>query len=71
EAVLTDKKEIIMTYGEQLRQEGRQEGLQQGMQQGMQQEKLGIARTMLGKGYSSDAVEELTGLSSERLHGLQ
>ena len=56
-----------MTYAQQLRQEG----MQQGIQQGMQQEKLEIAKEMLRKGYSSDAVKELTGLSRKELNNLK
>ena len=41
EAVLINKTDIIMTYAQQLRQEG--------MQQGMQTRTLDIARTMLHK----------------------
>ena len=52
-----------MTYAQQLRQEG--------IQQGMQQEKLEIAKEMLRKGYSSDAVKELTGLSRKELNNLK
>ena len=77
--VFQDKDEVMMTYGQYLTREAREEGLlegmqkgmQQGMQQGRQEEKLGLARNMLRKGYTLDAVEELTGLASERLHGLQ
>ena len=50
---------------------GRQEGIKQGRQEGRQEEKLGIARNMLRKGYTFGAIEELTGLSSERLQSLQ
>ena len=41
------------------------------MQQGIQQEKLEIAKEMLRKGYSSDAVKELTGLSRKELNNLK
>ena len=71
EEVLTNKTDVIMTYGEQLELRGEKRGMQQGIQQGMQTRNLEIARNMLRKGYNFDAVEELTGLSSERLHGLQ
>ena len=33
EEVLTNKTDVIMTYGEQLVQQGRQEGMQQGIRQ--------------------------------------
>ncbi len=66
EQVLTDKKDIIMTYGQKLRNEG----MQLGKQQGVQQEKLGIAKNMLTKGYALHEVGELTGLSRETIHRL-
>ena len=52
-------------------EKGRKEGRQEGMQQGIQTRNLEIAKGMLRKGYTFDVVEELTGLGSERLHGLQ
>ncbi|MEM7382934.1 MAG: hypothetical protein AAF400_01265, partial [Bacteroidota bacterium] len=59
EAVLTDKKEIIMTYGEQL------------VQQGMQTRNLEIARTMLHNLHLGvDAVEQAAGLSKQDLASL-
>ena len=62
EQVLTDKKDIIMTYGQKLQDLGKQ--------QGVQQEKLGIAKNMLTKGYALHEVGELTGLSKEAIHQL-
>ena len=63
EAVLINKTDIIMTYGQQLRQEG--------MQQGMQQEKLGIARTMLHKLHLGvELVAQATGLTKQELDKL-
>lgn len=56
-----------MTYGQQLRNEG----IQLGMQQGMQQEKLGIARSMLTKGYAPNEVFELTGLSGAAIRKME
>ena len=64
EEVLIDKKDIIMTYGQQLRQEG--------MQQGMQQEKLSIAKHLLSNLHlDTQAVAQATGLSQEELEKLQ
>ena len=60
-----------MSIRQTLRQEARQEALQEGMQQGMQTRNLEIAKEMLRKGYSSDAVKELTGLSRAELKKLQ
>ena len=70
--VLTDKKDIVMTYGEQLiqegMQEGRQEGMQKGMQKGMQTRSLEIARNMLHQLHLGiQVVQQVTGLSSQEL----
>ena len=67
----TLRQEALQEGIQQGIQEGMQQGMQEGMQQGMQQEKLGIAKEMLRKGYSSDAVKELTGLSRAELKKLQ
>jgi predicted transposase/invertase (TIGR01784 family) len=45
--------------------------LQEGIEQGMQQEKAEIAKNMLNKGYQTDAIRELIGLSQEELEKLQ
>ena len=50
---------------------GKEAGRKEGEQKGIQQEKLEIAKEMLKKGYSSDAVKELTGLSRKELEKLQ
>jgi len=63
EKVSAKLKETMLTTAQQLEQRGEQRG--------MQQEKLGIARNMLVKGYSSEVVTELTGLSREALNKLQ
>ena len=73
--VLTDKQDIVMTYGEHLRrqgiQQGVQQGIQQGVQQGMQQEKAGIARTMLHQLHLGiEVVQQATGLSRQELDRL-
>ena len=70
EEVFTDKQSILMTYGEQLRQEGRQEGKQEGRQEGRQEEKLGIARTMFQSGEPIDRVARWTGLSEASIRSL-
>ena len=49
--ILVNKKEIIMTYGEKIRQEALQEA------------KSAIARTMLTRGYNPQEVQELTGVA--------
>ncbi len=58
EQVLTDKKDIIMTYGQKLRNEGMEEGIWK------------VAKNMLTKGYALHEVGELTGLSKEAIHRL-
>ena len=80
EKVLTDKKDLIMTYAQQLRQEGMQQGMQQGMQEGMQQgmqqgmqtRNLEIAKEMLlNLHLGMDIVQKATGLSKEELNKLK
>ena len=53
-----DTRRLFMTYSDKLRQ------------QGMQQEKLGIAKNMLGKGYTYDVIKELTGLELKQIEKL-
>ena len=53
------------------RQEGIKQGRQEGRQEGRKTRNLEIAEKMLRKGYTFGAIEELTGLSSERLQSLQ
>ena len=69
-----DAKEIPMTLGEQLieqgRQEGRQEGEAVGLQKGRREEKLEVARKALAKGMSPPDVAELTDLTIEEVHNL-
>ena len=73
--IYPELKETIMQAAIQLERRGEargiEQGIQQGMQQGIQTRNLEIAKQMLRKGYTFGAVEELTGLSSERLHSLQ
>ena len=75
EEVLTNKTDVIMTYGQQLELRGEKRGIEQGMQQGMQQgrqeEKLGIARNMLHRLHLGvELVEQATGLSKQELASL-
>lgn len=55
EQVLSNKQDVIMTYGQQLRQEGRREAV------------LDVARTMISKGYDPREVKTLTGISQEEI----
>ncbi len=66
EQVLTDKKDIIMTYGQKLQDLGKQQGILQGMEEGIWK----VAKNMLTKGYALHEVGELTGLSRETIHRL-
>ena len=67
EEVLTDKTDVIRTYGEQLALGGRQAGLQEGRQE----EKLGIVRTMLHNLHLGlEIVQQATGLSKQELASL-
>ena len=66
EEIFTDKQNAIMTYGEQLRQEGRQEG----MQKGMQTRSLEIARNMFQSGEPIASVARWTGLSEASIRSL-
>jgi len=49
---------------------GREEGLQEGREEGIEQEKLIIAKNLLEKGSSVEFVQEITGLSSEKIQKL-
>ena len=60
--VLTDQQAIVMTYGEQLIQEGRQEG--------MQTRSLEIARNMFHAGEPIERVARWTGLSEASIRSL-
>ena len=59
EAVLINKTDIIMSYGQQLRQEG------------MQQEKLVIARNLLRKNMDVSFITETTGLDKKTITKLK
>ena len=47
--------------------EGVQEGIEIGEKKGKQEERLEIARKMLGKGKSIEEIKELTGLTEEEI----
>jgi len=70
-APMGDKaREIPMTVGQQLREEGLREGLQRGRQEGRIEEKRELARKALAKGMSPSEVAELTELSLEEVQKL-
>lgn len=58
-----EEKNTIMTFAQQLRQEG----LQQGLQQGRREEDLIIAKKMLARGYEHNAIKDLLELSDQDL----
>ena len=72
---LPEKKEIIMTYAQQLRRESKQEGIQLGKQEGMQlgrQEGIReIVKNMLKQACSTELIAQVTGLSDEEIHKLK
>ena len=80
---LPEKKEIIMTYAQQLRKESKQEGMQLGRQEGMQlgrQEgmQLGrqegikeIVKNMLKQACGTELIAQVTGLSEEEINKLK
>ena len=51
-------------------QEGRMEGIQEGRQEGRQEERAKMAVAMSRKGYSMEAIMDLTGFSEEEIHNL-
>lgn len=69
--VLPEKKAIIMSAAQQLRQEGIREGMREGIRKGMQKNKLTIAKNMLKKGYSTKDIQEITDLPKETIERLK
>jgi predicted transposase/invertase (TIGR01784 family) len=79
EQIFTDKQELIMTYGQQLQQEGIQiglikgalegmlEGMQKGMQTGMQTGKLEVAKSLIKKGVEINFIQDVTGIDRETI----
>ena len=62
---LPEKESNIMTFGEQLRQQGMQQGMQQGVRQGLQLASEGIARDMILNGFDLKIIEKITKLPHE------
>ena len=62
-----DKRRLIMTYSDKLRQEGRQEGIQKGRQEGRQEGILETAKNFIKQGVSLDIIAKATGLSKGEL----
>ncbi|WP_342220778.1 Rpn family recombination-promoting nuclease/putative transposase [Rickettsiella endosymbiont of Miltochrista miniata] len=76
--VFPQEREVIMTFAEQLRQEGRQEAIQEGSvfaqqlkQEGRQEEGIMIAKKMLAKGLDITFIKELTNISEQALADLE
>jgi predicted transposase/invertase (TIGR01784 family) len=61
--VVPDKKEIIMTAAQQLRQ--------QGMQEGIHTKAIDIAKNMLKKGFDISFIQEMTGLTQEAIKNIK
>jgi predicted transposase/invertase (TIGR01784 family) len=73
--VLINKTDIIMTYGQVLRNEGMERGIEQGLEQGIEQgleqgiergiaqERIKIAGRMLYNGAPLEQVQQWTGVS--------
>jgi predicted transposase/invertase (TIGR01784 family) len=62
---------IAQAIGQEYEKKGMQQGMQQGMQEGMQEEKLHIAKNMLSKGFASNLIQELSGISEEEFRQLE
>jgi predicted transposase/invertase (TIGR01784 family) len=61
--VVPDKKEIIMTAAQQLRQ--------QGIQEGIHTKAIDIAKNMLKKGFDISFIQEMTGLTQETIENIK
>ena len=59
-------RKMRMTIAEQLRQEG----MEKGMEKGMAKRNMELAKTMKKKGYSTNEIHSLTGLSLEQIKNL-
>ena len=67
---LPERREVIMTFRQQLEKQGVQKGLEAGILQGMERGKLETAREMLQVGSSVDFIKKVTGLSDLNLNAL-
>jgi predicted transposase/invertase (TIGR01784 family) len=65
------QKHLAMTAAQYLEQRGRQEGMQQGRQEGEHSKALDIAKNMLSKGFASNLIQELAGVSAAELEQLE
>jgi predicted transposase/invertase (TIGR01784 family) len=65
---LPEDKEIIMTFAQQLKQQGLEQGLKKGLEEGEHRKAIAIAaiaKKLLDEGRSPGAVQKLTGLSEK------
>ena len=67
-------RKTIMTFAQQLKQEGLQQGLQQGREQGLEEgihlNALTIAKKLIAEGKSIQYIQDLTNLSENEIIGL-
>ena len=72
---LTHDEEIIMTVGEQLREEGRHQGLYQGLEQGLHEgehkKAVDCAKKLLMRGFPIEDIASLTELTVAEVHSLK
>ena len=68
--ILTEKKDVIMTYGQALENRGKRVGRREGRNEGRREGILSIARNMLSRGYDASEVQALTGMSGEALRAV-
>ena len=59
-------RKMRMTIAEQLRQEGMEKGMEKGIEKGMEK----VAKTMKSKGYATEEIHALTGLSTDKIKDL-
>lgn len=62
---LPERKEMIMTFAEQLRQQGHQEGMQKGIQKGRQEEARAMVQNLRAMGMDNAFIGKVTKLSDE------
>ena len=67
---VSEYKEVIMTYAEELKKEGEQRGIQLGKQEGRQEEKLEVATNLKKLGASEKMIAEATHLTLEQIRTL-
>ena len=66
-----EEQERIMTVASKIEQKGRQEGIEVGIEKGIEKEKLDIAKNMLRKHVDINFINDITGLTLEKISALQ